>query len=92
MENTKKVPERQCVGCRAKRPKSELIRIVRPAESQTAELDRTGKKSGRGAYICPSADCLKKARKSGALQRAFGENVPDSVWETIETELGKSEK
>ena len=63
MENTKKVPERQCVGCRAKRPKSELIRIVRPAESQTAELDRTGKKSGRGAYICPSADCLKKARK-----------------------------
>ena len=64
MENTKKIPERQCVGCRAKKPKSELIRIVRPADSETAELDRTGKKSGRGAYICRNEQCLLKAIKT----------------------------
>ena len=85
MENTKKVPERQCIGCRAKRPKSELIRIVRPAESQTAELDRTGKKSGRGAYICPSADCLKKARKR--LPVSLGCSITDEVYERLEKEI-----
>ena len=91
-QNTvKKIPERKCMGCNEKKPKKQLIRIVRTPEGEVV-LDTTGKRSGRGAYICKSPECLKKARKSGALQRAFGENVPDSVWETIETELGESEK
>ena len=87
MENTKKIPERQCVGCRAKKPKSELRRIVRPADSETAELDRTGKKSGRGAYICPSADCLKKAKKR--LPVALGCSITDEVYERLEKEIEK---
>ena len=87
MENTKKIPERQCGGCRAKKPKSELIRIVRPADSETAELDRTGKKSGRGAYICPSADCLKKAKKR--LPVALGCSITDEVYERLEKEIEK---
>lgn len=87
MENTKKIPERQCVGCRVKRSKSELIRIVKPADSETAELDRTGKKSGRGAYICPSADCLKKARKK--LPASLGCPITDEVYERLEKEIEK---
>ncbi len=87
MENIKKVPERQCVGCRAKKPKSELIRIVRPSDSDTAELDRTGKKAGRGAYICPSADCLKKAKKK--LSAALGCSITDEVYERLEKEIEK---
>ena len=87
MENTKKIPERQCVGCRVKRPKSELIRIGKPADSETAELDRTGKKSGRGAYICPSADCLKKARKK--LPASLGCPITDEVYERLEKEIEK---
>ena len=87
MENTKKVRERQCVGCKAKKPKSELIRIVRPSESETAELDRTGKKAGRGAYICPSADCLKKAKKR--LSVALGCKITDEVYERLEKEIEK---
>ncbi len=87
MENIKKVPERQCVGCRAKKPKSELIRIVRPSDSETAELDRTGKKAGRGAYICPSADCLKKAKKK--LSAALGCSITDEVYERLEKEIEK---
>lgn len=87
MENTKKIPERQCVGCRVKRPKNELIRIVKPADSETAELDRTGKKSGRGAYICPSADCLKKARKK--LPASLGCPITDEVYKRLEKEIEK---
>ena len=87
MENTKKIPERQCVGCRVKRPKNELIRIVKTADSETAELDRTGKKSGRGAYICPSADCLKKARKK--LPASLGCPITDEVYERLEKEIEK---
>ena len=60
---TKKVPERQCVGCREKKPKNEFIRIVRVADTGEIEIDRSGRKPGRGAYICPSKTCLKKARE-----------------------------
>ena len=88
---TGKIPMRMCTGCREMKPKRELMRIVKTPSGEI-KADATGKLNGRGAYICKSPECLKKARKSGALQRAFGENVPDSVWETIETELGKSEK
>ena len=59
----RKIPERKCVGCNEKKPKNELIRIVRVADTGEIQIDATGKKNGRGAYICPSAACLKKAKK-----------------------------
>ena len=72
MQNSvnKKMPERKCVGCSEKKAKKDLIRVVRLPDDKGVEIDRTGKKSGRGAYICPSASCLKKSKK--ALGNAFG--------------------
>lgn len=86
-----KIPMRMCTGCREMKPKRELMRVVKTPSGEI-KPDATGKLNGRGAYICQSSECFKKARKSGALQRAFGENVPDSVYEAIETELEKLEK
>lgn len=85
-ENQKKQPERQCMGCNEKRPKKELIRIVRTPEG-AVELDFTGKKSGRGAYICHSRTCLKKVRKSGRIAKLFECAVSDEVWDALEEEL-----
>ena len=70
MQKVKKIPQRQCVGCREMKDKKALLRIVRTPEGEIL-LDSTGKKSGRGAYVCPDPECLKKARKSRALERAF---------------------
>ena len=66
----KKVPVRRCVGCNAQKPKKELVRIVRSPEGEVG-VDLTGKRSGRGAYLCPSASCLAKARKAKRLEHAF---------------------
>ena len=82
---TKKVPERQCVGCREKKPKSEFIRIVRTADTGEIEIDRGGRKPGRGAYICPSKACLKKARKR--LAQALDCQIPDEIYEKLENEI-----
>lgn len=82
----KKQPERLCMGCNEKRPKKELIRIVRTPEG-TIELDFTGKKSGRGAYLCHDAHCLKKIRKSGRLARMLESPIPEEVWDSLEEEL-----
>ena len=71
----KKIPERLCVGCQEKHPKKELIRIVRSPEGEFS-VDLTGKKSGRGAYICPKQECLEKARKGHRLERSFECGVP----------------
>ncbi len=81
----KKSPERQCVGCRTKKPKRELIRVVRSPEGAVS-LD-TGRLPGRGAYLCRSAECLKRARKSRALERAFGAPVPEDVFLTLEQDI-----
>ncbi|MBQ0126184.1 MAG: YlxR family protein [Clostridiales bacterium] len=81
----KKVPERRCVGCSERKPKKELIRIVRLPESQTIEVDLTGKKSGRGAYICPSKTCLKKARKR--LEANLECPIPDEIFTKLENEI-----
>ena len=81
----KKVPERRCVGCSERKPKKELIRIVRLPESQTIEVDLTGKKSGRGAYICPSKICLKKARKR--LEANLECPIPDEIFTKLENEI-----
>ncbi len=82
----KKIPIRQCVGCRTQRPKRELVRVVRSPEGEV-NIDLTGKKPGRGAYICPDSECLKKALKSRALGRAFGVEIPETVYETLRAQL-----
>ena len=78
----KKIPVRQCLGCREHKPKPELIRVVRSPEGEVS-LDFKGKKPGRGAYVCPDPTCLQKARKSRALERAFSAPLPDAVWAAL---------
>lgn len=79
----KKMPMRKCIGCNESKLKKELVRIVRAPEGDIS-LDLTGKKSGRGAYICADAECLKKARKAKRLERIFETAVPDSVYDEAE--------
>ena len=78
----KKIPMRQCLGCREMKPKRELIRVVRSPSGEVS-LDPRGKKPGRGAYVCPDADCLKRAMKSKALSRAFGVEIPGEIIEEL---------
>ena len=85
-QKPKKIPERQCLGCNEHKPKKELLRVVRTPEGEIV-LDFTGKKSGRGAYICRDVACLKKARKSRRIDRALEVNVPDEVYDGMESEL-----
>lgn len=87
---SKKVPERLCVGCQEKHPKKELIRVVRSPEGEFS-IDRTGKKAGRGAYICPRAECLEKAWKGHRLERSFACAIDASVYEALEEELKDGE-
>ncbi|MEA4933886.1 MAG: YlxR family protein [Lawsonibacter sp.] len=82
----KKIPMRQCVGCREMKPKKELIRVVRSPES-TVNLDFKGKLPGRGAYVCPNPACLAKARKSKALERAFATALPPEVYEALAQQM-----
>ncbi len=84
--SAKKIPMGMCTGCREMKQKSVLIRVVKTPEGEI-KLDMTGRLNGRGAYICKSPECLKKAQKSGALSRAFGCEVPDGVFSEIEGEL-----
>lgn len=84
--SAKKTPMRMCTGCREMKPKQQLIRIVKTPDGEI-KLDTTGRLNGRGAYICKSVDCLKKAQKAGALSRAFETNVADEVYAAIEREL-----
>ena len=82
----KKVPLRMCVGCGEMKDKRELTRIVKSKEGEIS-LDPTGKKAGRGAYICPSAECLKKARKSRRIEKSFATKIPDEVYDALEEEM-----
>lgn len=82
----KKIPLRQCLGCREMKPKRELIRAVRSPEGEVS-LDFRGRKPGRGAYVCPNPECLKKARKARALERAFSCQIPEEVWDALEREM-----
>ena len=86
----KKIPERQCLGCNEHKPKKELLRVVRTPESEIL-LDFTGKKNGRGAYICQSVSCLKKARRSGRIDRSLNVSVPEEVYANMERELSEYE-
>ncbi len=74
----KKIPMRQCIGCGEMKSKKEMIRVLRTDE-QGIILDATGRKNGRGAYICPDPECMRKARKSRGLDRAFKMPVPDEI-------------
>ena len=82
----KKIPQRQCLGCREMKPKPELIRVVRSPEGAVS-LDFKGKAPGRGAYICPNAECLKKAIRSKALDRNLEVTVPPEVLEQLSLEM-----
>ena len=85
MQKVKKIPQRQCVGCRTMKDKTSLLRLVKTPEGDIL-LDATGKKSGRGAYVCPDSECLKKARKSRALETA----IPDAVYEALVQQMEAS--
>lgn len=78
----KKIPMRQCLGCREMKPKRELVRVVR-APSGEISIDFHGKAPGRGAYLCPSPDCLKKAIRSKALDRSLDTAIPQEIYDTL---------
>ena len=82
----KKIPQRQCMGCRERKAKRELIRVVSTPEG-TVNLDFGGKMNGRGAYICPQMECLKKALKSKALDRSLEVTIPQDVYDRLEKEM-----
>lgn len=82
----RKIPMRMCVGCREMKPKAELIRVVKTPQDEI-KLDGSGKLCGRGAYICKSEECLKKAEKINALGRAFEKNVSREIYEKLREEL-----
>ena len=83
---TRKIPMRMCVGCREMKPKVQLLRVVKPAEGD-AHIDRTGKAQGRGAYVCGQIECLRKARKSRALERALEAQIDANVFDQLEAQI-----
>ena len=86
MVQQKKIPIRQCLGCRERKPKRELIRVVRAPDGGVS-LDFKGKLPGRGAYICPEAACLKKAAKSRALERALETLIPEEIYAQLTAQM-----
>ncbi|MBO5352684.1 MAG: YlxR family protein [Lachnospiraceae bacterium] len=86
----KKIPLRKCTGCGEMKPKKELIRVLKTAESEIV-LDKTGRKNGRGAYLCNSLECFQKARKSRGLERSLQTKIPDELYEILEKELSAVE-
>lgn len=89
-QKVKKIPLRQCLGCNERKPKKELLRVVRTPEGEIV-LDFIGKKSGRGAYICHSLSCLKKARRSRRIDKNLECEIPDEVYDKMESELAEDQ-
>ena len=87
-QKQRKIPLRQCLGCNERKPKKELLRVVRTPEGEI-ELDFNGKRSGRGAYICHDVKCLRKARKSGRIGKNLECEIPDEVYDRMENELSE---
>ena len=85
-QKVKKIPMRQCLGCNEHKEKRELLRVLRTPEGEIL-LDFTGKKSGRGAYICRDVKCLRRARKSGRIGRNLECEIPEAVYDSMESEL-----
>ena len=86
----KRIPLRQCLGCREMKPKAELVRVVRSPEGAVS-LDLRGKTPGRGAYVCRSADCLKKAQRSKALSRSLGVEIPLEVFDGLAAQMEEAD-
>ena len=84
----KKIPLRQCSGCGEMKSKKEMIRVLKTTEDEIV-IDATGRKNGRGAYICPSMECFKKAVKSKGLERSLKMAIPKEVYEALEKEMGQ---
>lgn len=83
---TRKTPLRKCVGCQAMKSKKELLRVLR-SDDGTISLDLTGRANGRGAYLCPDATCLQKARKSGSIARSLKMQIPEQTYEALERQI-----
>ncbi len=83
----KKIPMRQCIGCGEMKGKKELLRILRTQDGEIV-LDVSGRQNGRGAYICPNAECLKRARKSKGLERSFKMKIEDEIYDSLTKEIG----
>ena len=90
MMKTKKIPMRMCLGCGEMKPKRELIRVVKSKEGDIS-LDLTGKKSGRGPYICKSVECFEKARKARKFERSFSCMISEDIYNSMEGELRENE-
>jgi len=86
----KKIPQRMCLGCREHKDKKELVRVVRSPEGEVS-VDLTGRKNGRGAYICRSKECLKKARKQKAISKALNCEITDEVFEQLLIQIEEDE-
>lgn len=91
MAGVKKIPVRMCLGCGEMKPKKELIRAVKAPDGEIS-IDLTGKKSGRGAYICRSAECFRKARKARRFEKAFSCQISEEIYDSMEKELTDNEQ
>ena len=86
MSTVRKVPMRQCIGCQEMKSKKEMMRILRTTENEIV-LDTTGRKNGRGAYLCKNPECFRKAVKSRGLERSLKTTIPQEVYERLEKEM-----
>lgn len=91
MSTGKKVPQRQCIGCGEMKNKKDLIRILKGTD-QEISIDATGRKNGRGAYLCRNGECLEKAVKSRGLERSFKQAIPEEVYQNLQKELTELEQ
>lgn len=88
---SKKIPMRQCIGCGEMKGKKEMMRVLKDADGNIT-LDVTGKKNGRGAYLCLSEECIRKARKNKGLERSFKMSIPEAVYESLEKEFRRKDE
>lgn len=90
MAKERKIPLRKCSGCGEMKPKTDLVRVVRSPEGELS-MDLTGRKAGRGAYVCRSIDCLRTARKARRLERSFACAIPAEIYDRLEEEMMEGE-
>ena len=86
----RKIPMRMCIGCGEMKPKKELVRVVKDKDGNVS-IDLTGKKAGRGAYLCPNPECLEKAQKSRRLERAFSQQISEELYQNLKKEISHAE-
>ena len=86
----RKIPMRMCIGCGEMKPKKELVRVVKDKDGNVS-MDLTGKKAGRGAYLCPNPECLEKAQKARRLERAFSQQISEELYQNLKKEISHAE-